>query len=323
MVVGFHYLYRGQLDGWVPFQAQPDVAFLAKFGYLGVHLFFAISGFVIFLSAQGATPRAFAASRVARLYPAYWVAIALTVVAVRLGSLPTLVVPWRDVAINLTMFTHWFHAEFVDGAYWSLAVELHFYIMVWLALRFHALRYTPLLLAGWLALALIDLVRPIYPLEFVLVVQWAPYFCIGICAFLIQKEGLRRSLALLFVAASALAIAGAYKKAAKLTGMEGLDAWIVAGLVSLIPLAFGLMAVNRFEIKGSKAIYWAGALTYPVYLLHEYIGYVGLTALWRQGVSPAAAVMIVVSLVLLSAYLIHTQVEKRYSPVIRRAVAGG
>ncbi len=323
MVVGFHYLYRGQLEGWVPFQAESWVAALAKFGYLGVHLFFAISGFVIFLSAQGASPRAFVASRAARLYPAYWVAILITALAVRLGSLPDLVVPWRDALINLTMLPHWFGADFVDGAYWSLAVELHFYILVWLVLRFNALRHAPIFLTGWLLLSVVDLIRPIYPLEFVFEVQWAPYFCIGICAYLIQSQGGQRYLVGLFLAASGLAVLGAYQKAQKLVGMDQVDAWVAACVVGLISLVFWLIAKNRFHIRGNQTIFWAGALTYPVYLLHEYSGYVGLTALVKWGVSPALAVVAVVLTVLFSAYLVHVLVEERYSSVIRRVVAGG
>lgn len=323
MVVGFHYLYRGQLGGWVPFQADPWLATLAKFGYLGVDLFFVISGFVIFLSAQKGGPRAFVASRVARLYPAYWVAIVATVVAVRLGDLPSLVVPWFDVVLNLSMFTHWFGASYVDGAYWSLAVELQFYILVWLVLQLDMLVYTPVLLLGWLLLAVVDLIRPIYPLELVLVAQWAPHFCVGICSFLIQSEGAKPRLVGLFCFSGILVLLGACKRALKSTTFYQGDVWVVAVLVSGILIVFWLLANKRLQMRGHPAVFWAGALTYPVYLLHEYIGYVGLTALSRWGVPPMVAVVVVVACVLCSAYLVHVLIEKRYSSNIRRVVAGG
>jgi peptidoglycan/LPS O-acetylase OafA/YrhL len=45
----------------MPGVAFPLVELAARYGYLGVHLFFVISGFVILMSAQAATERNFAA----------------------------------------------------------------------------------------------------------------------------------------------------------------------------------------------------------------------------------------------------------------------
>ena len=47
------------------------------FGWIGVQIFFVISGIVIANSAQSATPFRFAVSRFLRLYPAAWIAAAI------------------------------------------------------------------------------------------------------------------------------------------------------------------------------------------------------------------------------------------------------
>lgn len=323
MVVVFHYLYRGQQDGWVPFHLDAWLTSIAKFGYLGVDLFFVISGFVIFLSAQKGGARAFLASRVARLYPAYWVAIAATVVVVRSGALPGLVVPWHDVLINCTMFTHWFGASYVDGAYWSLAVELQFYIMVWLVLRFDALAYTPVLMLAWLFLSIVDLLHPIYPLELFFIVQWAPHFCVGICSFLIQRQGARPLLVGIFLLSSLLVVLGVCKAAWKSNAVDHFDAWVAFVFISMVVVVFWLISKNRIRVSAHPALYWAGALTYPVYLLHEYIGYVGLTQLYAWGVSPYLSLLFVVFFILCFSYLVHVFIEKRYSSLIRKGIAGG
>lgn len=323
MVVAFHYLHRGHMEGWIPFAAPANVVSVVKFGYLGVQLFFAISGFVIFLSAQGATPRAFAASRAARLYPAFWASVVLTTLVVRWGDMPSLVVPWRDVLLNFTMVAHWFGAEFVDWAYWSLAVEFHFYIMIWLLLRFNGMRHIKAFMAVWLLISLANYFRPAYPVQFVLEVQWAPLFCVGICANLMRGGDRSSSVHALFFSAALLSVAYAAAQVTRINEFDRLDLWVVIGVASVIPAIFWLISRERFEISGNPVLYWAATLTYPVYLLHEYIGYVLMTRLSSAGLSPALCVLLVAAAVWMAAYVLHVYLERPLSKVIRRVVAGG
>jgi len=46
-------------------------------GYLGVNLFFMISGFVILWTARDRTPSGFVLSRITRLYPEFWIGVRL------------------------------------------------------------------------------------------------------------------------------------------------------------------------------------------------------------------------------------------------------
>ena len=133
-VIAFHYLARGALAGWMPELPLPLLEPFARYGFLGVHLFFMVSGFVIFMSAIGRTPREFVASRVSRLYPALWFAAPVTMLLMLWHANPVLTVSWQDFFWNLTLMPQYVGAQFVDGAYWSLAVELQFYIFVWLVL---------------------------------------------------------------------------------------------------------------------------------------------------------------------------------------------
>lgn len=98
-----------------------------NFGRFGVAMFFLISGFVIPFSFRGTRPLAgFAVSRFFRLYPAYWIslAFALAVIAVTARPMPD----GATIATNITMFQKFVGQEDVVGAYWTLAVELMFYI---------------------------------------------------------------------------------------------------------------------------------------------------------------------------------------------------
>jgi len=71
-----------------PESAQIPIGPLKDWGYLGVNLFFAISGYVICLVASKPTfsPASFAIKRVFRLFPMYWVAMATIAFMITIGK---------------------------------------------------------------------------------------------------------------------------------------------------------------------------------------------------------------------------------------------
>ena len=145
----------------------PWLGLVLGFGYLGVPLFFVISGFCIHLpqarllaarGSAGASPawRRFFAGRFWRLYPPYLAAIALAflLLALAQGRRP---VPWQTVAAQ-ALLVHTFHTATFDGVNppaWSLAVEAQLYlaypIVFWLIARRGALRALAIVLAVTMA----------------------------------------------------------------------------------------------------------------------------------------------------------------------------
>ena len=101
-------------------------------GRVGVILFFAISGFVspsslraIGNQTKANALRVFLIRRVFRLYPAYWLSV---VGAALLGLLFMTPFSLQTVLLNLTMIQSVFGAPDVLGLYWTLRLELIFYI---------------------------------------------------------------------------------------------------------------------------------------------------------------------------------------------------
>lgn len=81
----------------------PGASACAAYGWLGVEIFFVVSGFVICMSAWGRGVGEFAASRISRLFPAYWAAVLFT--AGVLFAWPEVrgVKAFSDVVVNLSM----------------------------------------------------------------------------------------------------------------------------------------------------------------------------------------------------------------------------
>jgi peptidoglycan/LPS O-acetylase OafA/YrhL len=105
---------------------------------VGVEVFFVISAFLVFRpfasavhAGRSAPPaRRFLGRRFWRIYPAYWLALAVVVVASARHSLPSL-----DVAAAHAALAQGWHGDWMRGGYglrqaWTLTVEMSFYLLV-------------------------------------------------------------------------------------------------------------------------------------------------------------------------------------------------
>ncbi len=137
-VVVFHFTFSFDDRGTFPGYPRAVVSFAG--GRYGVQLFFVISGFVILWSIQRqSTVGKFAFSRFSRLFPPYWASLlfvsayilfAQHVLDAGIGPLTFTSGQWFA---NLTMVPRWippFRFHEVDSAYWTLAIEMGFYVLI-------------------------------------------------------------------------------------------------------------------------------------------------------------------------------------------------
>ena len=188
LVVLFHYTFRGYEEGHFNPIAFPELGQVTKYGYLGVELFFIISGYVVLLSAQGKTVRQFFLSRVTRLYPAFWAACTLMYVVKRIwgpGPVDTqmsihLHAGLMQYPYNMTMLFDFLGITPMDGAYWSLTVELTFYFLIAILIAFKLMPRLDWVLAGWLGYAALPgLAHTGTLFSALLFPEYAPYFAAG------------------------------------------------------------------------------------------------------------------------------------------------
>src|SRR6266849_3780243 len=105
-----------------------------SFGKFGVAAFFLTSGFVIpFSLERGNSLKRFWTSRFFRLYPLYWLSIGLAI-GLYLCGVSDAVSPGfsehlvRNALVNLTMFQEFVRVPDAEGLYYTLAMEMVFYI---------------------------------------------------------------------------------------------------------------------------------------------------------------------------------------------------
>ena len=318
-VVMFHFLFRGQQGDWMPVSFEP-LDIYARYGYLGVNLFFMISGFVILLSAVNRSATQFVISRVTRLYPAFWVGVTLTaLVIIFFGSSLFHQITLPDYLVNLTMLAGFVGVEDVDGAYWTLYIELKFYAVIFVILLFNQIKKLEIIMIAWLVFILLSLFFPMPRIiNFLLFPEWAPYFISGASFYLLKVQGISLlRLGILFIA-FCLTLNIAVDGIAEVNADYHIqaDPMVAVLVVILFHIIFTLMVFNKLSWFRSAWAVKIGALTYPLYIIHQNIGYIIFTQL--ADVMNKYALLLIVMIVLLAlSWLIHTRIEKKFGPKLK------
>jgi peptidoglycan/LPS O-acetylase OafA/YrhL len=282
-------------------------------GNYGAHLFFVISGFVIFMTLERTKSATdFVVSRFSRLFPAYWVALAVTLVAVQTVGLPGQHVSTRDAIVNLTMMADFFNAHEVDGSYWTLQVELFFYLqmIVWFAIG--AFSRAHVMIVVWLLLALVYGIEArmgvslSYTLRELLIVRYIPFFAAGVLLYRAHRGNDEAWVSAAYLATSVVAV-------------WTLWSWVEALVLAVCIGLFGLFMLGKLRILARPIFVFLGAVSYTLYLLHQSIGFILIAHLESAGMKPLLSVAATSVAMLALAALLTFAVERPAMRAIRDA----
>lgn len=291
---------------------------ITKFGYLGVDLFFIISGFVIFSSARNSSCYQFSISRLVRIYPTYWICLILTVLILIITDdkeIPSLF----KFFTNFSLFHTYLGVESIDGVYWTLVTEIKFYICIFVLLYFNWIEKYKLWLSIWLALTVLFFLTE-HPTFFGWFISpyYSPYFISGIIFHLAKKDGYESFHVIILSISAVLSSIYVYDIIDEFSrNITVFDRIIAVIIVLSFYCLFVIISLNKFSIKFNKTILTMGGMTYPLYLLHNTIGQTIFNS-YIKYFSPIILVVIISVLILLMSYLIHIYFEKRYSYKIKR-----
>lgn len=275
-VMLYHYFFIGPLQG-----AWPMSQFIAvmHFGDFGVDVFFIISGLVISISAEGRNVLEFIKSRFIRIFPAFIICSIFTAITSSLlPGVRSVDIFYKWIA-SFTFYPDLFGSSFLAGVYWTLQIEVKFYIFVALFIAvglWGKQSFYSLIIPLWL---LVSMLNEFYInnhiLNQILLTEFAGHFVAGILLYRLKKEckdpfmplGFLLSFILVWKHCTGIEswLGGTFNQAISEVG----TLFTALTCILIVYYASGIKVVPL----SSKLVSILGAMSYILYLIHADFGF--------------------------------------------------
>jgi len=221
-----------------------------KFGWLGVEMFFVLSGFIIcwampaFYSFN--MSGRFIVKRIVRIEPPYLISLVLLIV-LNWSTIGNYSPDWRQILLHVGYLNNLFNKPYLNPVYWTLGIEFQFYLFIAF--------FFPLLVknAGkWLVL-LLSILPAFIHIRGQLLSASFPLFGLGIFCFLFKKK---------LITPLDFAIFGWVTALSCISTMGWLPA--LAGLAAA--------ALILIPLKPNKIVTFFSNISFSLYLTHDIVG---------------------------------------------------
>lgn len=291
-----------------------------ELGTTGVDLFFIISGFVIFMSLSHIKNGTdFVINRISRLYPTYWASVTLTfILIIAFGHK----VPFRQYLGNMTMFQFYLRIPDLDDPYWTMILEMVFYISIFAIYQLKAMRYLDVICVT-VSLLTVTATRFFWGVQIVQQLSWwvpllqfLPLFYAGTIFYRCYHRKMNQKLAyglLLFCLLCQMAL---FPHAGR--SRHFIEAYQYYGMLIAYFSLFTLAINGYLRFIVNPVSLFLGKISYALYLTHQYISRgILLPYLLKSGLNFWVASLITLIIVIGVAAILTFKIERPYSRMLK------
>lgn len=307
LVLLYHYTCRYNENSYIiESERFTDWPFSISWGGGAVVTFFLMSGFLLAknIDADKYNVLSFLGKRLFRLYPTFWICLIITTLVLIL-LFPEINITLTEFIANITMLPSNIGYPDIDGAYWTLAYEIKFAVLFSMILCLkNNLRKLSLWI--WIIGSILNsfwisnsewhfkIIRVLF------ITDWAQIFICGIC--LRQIISLNYKFSSWYILLFLCFINQVFWKS--------FDTYTIFLIISLTVFLF-LPYVEKIVVPDFiyKPIQFVAAISYPLYLLHQMIGFAIIRKLQIFGLKSEWWIFIPIGICTTIAFLVHKYIE--------------
>ena len=302
-IVFYHYTYQYEKSIGHVMHWNLNVSW----GHMAVNTLFVLTAY---LTIRNWDRRGFSFlyKRFVRLYPSFIICIFITT-GFMYFFMPSRLCTIKDIIINFTMFPNQLGAKPVDGVYWALSTEIIFYVMIMVFMQIKDEGKFIKCLFLWGCVSIIISLCGVYDFNNLIikcirvfgVTERSAPFIIGCLIALKQKMIKWNKLVPTLIVSSIAMLVSQGLKFTIWTLLWGCIIYVVVKKQN----SNGEQGENIITRLAS----FISSISYPLYLLHQYIGYSIINMLEHAGYVDEWIVLIPFLVSILLAYLVHRYIE--------------
>ena len=313
LIILYHYTVRYNEK---PFTVdyQTDWNFHCHFGFAAVTTFFIMSGFFSGkIITKQSNPIKVLSKRLNRLLPTFWASATISAIVLYFF--------WKEASVNLigyvgnlTMIPGLLRVKAIDGAYWTMQLELFWAIWLSALLLIKRIRWRKLIIMIWISMSIClsffdEISHPLLSIiRIILMTSFSSAFIAGASLWIILNEKSEKMAWIL------LCLCLANQLAQHQTIYH--DIFFVV-TVCLILMHRKIDTYLRETSVWVKFITWIASISYPLYLLHQMIGFAIILNLRKLGLDSELIILIPIAVNIVIASMVHRYVEinKKLNPI--------